>query len=705
MQRVGLLFSVLTFLLLSSPGRAHAQTLELPIEVIGPEGYTRSVSFTLSSEAAAQSVHLWLQAHNLSYEGKGSVRFNDDATWIPLDNTTVTVEGRGRNYGGIGGAFATLSMRLPIPAGALKEGTNTLHFRFNYTDERSIGYRVLRFNLLRADGKQVIQESVFSHADPHSWTAPPIYQDPASIAEGEALWRTATLVPSSKNGTPMRAHCMDCHTQSGMDLKYFAYSNHAIVERARFHGLNEKQGLKIAAYIRTLPNVQPWGRPWNPPYQPGPGLDSRPVEQWAAGAGIDWVLPDDQHMLQYIFPQGITEEAVSTKANLSAREIPTTLQLPDWNHWLPSIHPKDAWGDDFVNSRVSGSYDGQGTWALANDPTGTRTGRARAARVVASGYSTYRSEFLYFQEEWNLSLYNFLLPRYPNTVGISDPVYSRKIYSTGLWKMVKEFELMNDFRLDGHYQKLIPTSRDSRAWLFNYSFDVSPNTMKLPAANTGINNNSTLMHLYFSTAWYHVALVLNNGNHSDGDRRNSQRPIDWPYTHGFILHLSHDVAGNPSTMSNQVLFLIKGMQTADNSQPLKNNGSWHIRGPARIASLVHFGFSAARKTWGIPPEQRKAIFEVLLRTWLKKTKEYSPETWRTDYAIDPSQPYTFVDQFPAINNIWYMIPRFRYFGVDAALVEELTQWAESVFTGVDWTPVRNATCTERPTGEISCTSG
>src|SRR5207249_8229093 len=44
--------------------------------------------------------------------------------------------------------------------------------------------------------------------------------------------------------------------------------------RSMFHGLSEQQGELVASYIRSLPVPNP-GRPWNPPYQPGPGLIRR----------------------------------------------------------------------------------------------------------------------------------------------------------------------------------------------------------------------------------------------------------------------------------------------------------------------------------------------------------------------------------------------------------------------------------------------
>src|SRR5205807_7877060 len=113
---------------------------------------------------------------------------------------------------------------------------------------------------------------------------------------------TALLKASSLPGaSALRARCSDCHAHDGRDLKYFGFSNASIVARSRFHGLSDLEGRQIASYIRTLPVPSP-GRPWNPPYQPGPGLDAQPAATWAAGAGLSWALESDTATLPYIFP-------------------------------------------------------------------------------------------------------------------------------------------------------------------------------------------------------------------------------------------------------------------------------------------------------------------------------------------------------------------------------------------------------------------
>ncbi|PTL75116.1 hypothetical protein [Vitiosangium sp. GDMCC 1.1324] len=672
---------------LRKAGPARGSPIRLPIEVLGREGLTKTVTFSLAARDVQQPLRLWMQVHSLSYENKGSIRFNAGA-WLPLSNDTVTVEGLGKNFGGIGGAFATLKLNLSVPAGALAAGTNQLTFRFNTSDERSIGYRVLKFNLLRADGSRVLPDTTFEEDNPATWQPP--LKDAASIAEGEKLWRTKQLVRSYKTRAPIRARCMDCHTQDGRDLKYFNYSNLAIIERAKFHGMTDTEAYKVASYIRALPGVPNPGRPWNPPYQPGPGLDSRPVEQWAAGAGVDAVLERDRELLRYMFPAGITKEAVATTANLSAREMPIYFQLPDWNHWLPSIHPKDAWGDAFVQDKLNTLYAGEGNAKGITAPL-----RGLAAKVRATGYTTYKSALYYPHSLFNQYLYEFLLPRYQDTRKnlVPDTQYSRKVYSTALWHMVKTWELMQEFGLEGQQRQLFPTSRETRGWMRNNSFDTSPNLLKLPRNNTGINNNSPLMFTYFSMAWYQLALILYNGNHSDGAARNAQRPIDWGYVYGFIKEMRIVPQGTPPNNALLTLWLVKGMQVSDNTlgPGAPGGAGWNPKAVADLSRLVSPDHMPG---WSdITPQERTAILEALLSTWWDKTRRYPAADWWNGGGASKTERINGFYDGSLGNRLWYMLPQFKSLGVNPTLVNTIADWAQTLWPQADWSVVKNTTCT------------
>jgi len=243
----------------------------LPIEVIGPDGYTVAVEVYVSDTTGVDS--LYLKAHNLGYnytpaledtggyDKKASFRING-GPWIPIDNEHFkafypeAVMYREPLTGPIGGPYKTLRGMISIrETGKLKPGRNVIEFRFNGTEGVTSGYRVLELDLRRGGrrGTSVLEGTRFVWDDPATWGPPEGYDTPEAVAEGKALWlERRILTANPRNPTPIVAACADCHAESGRDLKYFNFSNHAIIERAKFHGLSEDEGKKIAAYIRSI---------------------------------------------------------------------------------------------------------------------------------------------------------------------------------------------------------------------------------------------------------------------------------------------------------------------------------------------------------------------------------------------------------------------------------------------------------------------
>ena len=58
-------------------------------------------------------------------------------------------------------------MTMNLPAGVVQTGSNTITFRFNQTDGRVSGFRVLAFNIQAADGSLLIPASTFVNDDPN----------------------------------------------------------------------------------------------------------------------------------------------------------------------------------------------------------------------------------------------------------------------------------------------------------------------------------------------------------------------------------------------------------------------------------------------------------------------------------------------------------------------------------------------------------
>ncbi len=268
--------SALVFLMLlpfSYINNAKAQ-VNLPLEVIGPAGYVESINFNLVDTIGIDQIFLKVYRpsfRNASLElggaAKSIIRIND-GDWISIDTDNTYPFDQEAKFGGvISNAFFTV--RFMVDVDNLKIGGSTIDFRFNETDGLTNGFRVLDFNLVNY-GEFILSESEFTYDDPFTWE-PPLTEE-SDISGGKILWETAVLETAPLDATPLQTRCTDCHAHDGRDLKYFNYSNRSIIERSVFHGLSTMDGEKIASYIRSFPiATEENARPWNPPYQPGPG--------------------------------------------------------------------------------------------------------------------------------------------------------------------------------------------------------------------------------------------------------------------------------------------------------------------------------------------------------------------------------------------------------------------------------------------------
>ena len=459
----------------------------LPIEIMGPAGTIETVAIDIDDASGVTG--LWMQAHNLSYDNKASIKFNNGA-WIDLSNASVDVAAPEVHIGGIGGGYSTIRLTLPLSSSAVSNGNNTIQFRFNGTDGLSSGWRVLQFNFVRNDGSFIIPESAFREDDPATWT--PIYTSQTDIDKGADLWYNEPLLEA--DGTPIKARCADCHATDGRDLKYFNYSDKSIVERSKFHGLTQKEGEQIASFIRSLDVPAP-GRPWNPPYQPGPGLDSKPVEAWAAGAGLEWVLDDDSETLPYLFPNGITDASASTKSTLNMRELPLALQFPDWNRWLPPVHPIDFWGDAFLNSEVWEDYSVDIPNALAGGVE-----QAIQSKSIINVIQGLDSDVSDFRENQPLPAGKTVQDQTQGNLGLQ------------LWQIVKVWEIMQANQLEDRASDLYADG-EARSWFSQARnvFNVAPH-ISGAGGSTVHTHGSEQLDKFFSHAWYMYQVVINPGN-------------------------------------------------------------------------------------------------------------------------------------------------------------------------------------------------
>lgn len=546
----------------------------LPLEVTS----ARTIAINITGPGAT----VYMQIHGLEQENEGTFQA-DNQPAIPLTNSTATVEAQAKAYGGIGGGFATLGLSLPV---TLSPGIHFLRWRMQPMPdaagiEANSEYRILSLDIRDAQGNSVIAGHPFLQHDVTRETPP--LPSAADINQGKYVWKTAKLTDSPMTHTPLQAGCGSCHAADGQDLKYFGYTNNDIYQRCKFHGFTDLQARQVASYIRALP-IATYGRPWNPPYQPGPGMDSKPVEQWAAGAGLSAVLPSDAALLPYLFPQSITPVGLGQHDTLNMRELPTELQLPDWNHWLPRIHPLDAWGSMFTNSSLAKYYDQPDGPSIAGSNS-----ILQALSNPDAGYHAFITQGPGAQLPNLFGTWHgyYFVPFLANLQGNNDhtPLYAEKWESTGRWFAVKQWELMKQFALEGNAPSIYPTASgaptagENRSWFSEAPFYNSDNFMGIP--NDGVYE-SNLLFQYKANVWYRLQTTLNAGNR----HRKATHPDDWGYQEGRAQDLSR-ASGLGSTV-RMAAMLIKAIQQDDTNNTVDTvYGLW-----------PHFGSDVRFFYWG-----------------------------------------------------------------------------------------------------------
>jgi hypothetical protein len=663
-----------------------ADRILLPIEALGANGLVASRTFALPPEQVDSVRFLWLRVHRLKYAEQGSVQLNT-GPWLPLNNDTVTVAEPGKSFGGIGGGFSTLVMTLPLPSRSVAAGVNTIRFRFNQTDGLSSGYRVLELNFTTADGRKLLPPDAFADDTPANWAAP--LPDAPSIQAGRELWHTASLVANSLPGSPkFQAHCADCHAQDGRDLKYFNYSNLSIIARSVFHGLSAQQGEQIASYIRSLPLPNP-GRPWNPPYQPGPGLEEQPVSNWAAGAGLRWVLDRDTDALPYLLePRGvqpnsadsepptnvpdlrqllnqITADVFRPDGNLSPRDVPIALQLPDWSDWLPRVHPKDAWGPAFTQSEFAALYDEQAGRESKSKRTAKSSLRALLATSKAPDSNLHPIVAAFTQ--WSQARSNFLKDSVKPKTNWS-PDLTNKVYSTQLWQLVKTWEVMQESALEGRGRDLFGLTADALTWCNTIPKQSAPAEVHIPDGAAGVGG-SALTNEYFNSSWYELQILLNSGNHQHQDRA----PLDWVYVIGRFQDLYRQT--HQPEPARLLVAVTKAMQSTDpRIGPADYRHGW--RPEQNIDPRIMISPDWAPIFQPLPPEVRRAFTTSLLAAWMDKNLQYPlakflPLQGGNPPSYAPSPGY---HSGVTGGKVWEAAKQFREAGVSPDLVSRLELW-------------------------------
>jgi len=439
----------------------------LPLLVYAPDGTSPHVEAIVLTVNDASSVDsLYVKAHQPFYHrggnekgrhegfdvaGAASIQIND-GPWVDVRDDNIGCPAQERRHAQcVGGVFSTI--RFTIPAGTVRSGTNTIRFQFHGSDGIRSGYRVLGVGFMRPSDPSVQSfdpqqhgahdPTQLSYDDASTWGPPHGYEAASDAAAGRQWFTSASLL-EGPSGRSIQASCGSCHARDGRDLAYFSYSNRTIAARSRFHGLSNDQAQQIAAYIRSIDlkkrdgsTYAPPGSPWDPPYQPGPTLvatgkhpDVSDPVYWAAGAGLDAVLNREADMLPHLFPDGeggvdyyttphgtraLRWHHLHMDSTLNMRAIPLSIQFPDWNNWLPDVHPMDAFPSQWDASRTRAVYE-EGLQSVL-DTYGGKTDRDALRTIdkeIRRFHNGFTSDLKNAANETDLSENRFSLARLSN---------------------------------------------------------------------------------------------------------------------------------------------------------------------------------------------------------------------------------------------------------------------------------------------------
>jgi hypothetical protein len=722
-------------------------TITLPIEVIGPDGYTQTVTVMGSNASGAQ--HLYLQAHSIGYPyyedytvNKASIRING-GPWTDVTNDVATCQFPESNLDCVGGPYPTIRFEVPVAdiGGSLQDGSNTIDFRFNYAfpadspddfGSASTGYRILDMELRDGGDTDLIDGTTFVWDDPATWTPPEGFDDPQSISEGETLWHQRDILIDAWDSHEIQASCADCHAADGRDLQYFAFSNASIIARSEFHGLTTEEGKKIAAYIRSqeLQDVDdghtyaPPARPWTPVYQPGPTsrasrgedadrafgtaiheMPSNGSQYLAAGAGIEWALDRDEEAIPYLWPNGPSKADFDPVDSNSLKmwHIPNNLQFADWNEWLPTHHPIDMYG-------LSAFQNGEGNvWNYYYGEGVEGDFRHRLEQCWASNGNVEQchDEGATFLRIWKaVQLFNKSKPplaaAYQNMTDESVNAFAN--VNLAKWATVKQWEIVHTYDLEDEDTG----DGDLLGWPRapwsgqRFPFDLAPHIM---GAYAGAKDGS--YDIWLDNTWYELNTRINHGR----DQGTGLRPNDWKY---HFMHINGFDGFGINTALRRWTAITKVFQNCD---AFEDGGSAEPR--AWYTRTGHCGAGTAF-WWGGGRKDQLDSYQARLgldvhEAWFRYITEnmmyqhspvtYDPSTgvftgdvdanWERKYSLrgwEPEEftPYltssreAFFDHGKTPNHYLNAIDRFSDWSMDPALLDSAAAWGNAMNPADVW---------------------
>lgn len=117
-------------------------------------------------------------------------------------------------------------------------------------------------------------------------------------------------------------------------------------------------------------------------------------------------------------------------------------------------------------------------------------------------------------------------------------------------------------------------------------------------------------------------------------------------------------------------------------------------------SLVLFNYAPL---WSATSASTQAtLTQAYTQAWFDRASKFTPQQYyQGNWASYTENPATddLVTAFGG--NIWYMLPRMRFVGVDPTLTDQIAAWSATIWPAGDWNLNESATCSSIQV----CTSG
>ena len=539
------------------------------LEVLGEGGTVREATVI----PPTNSTTLWLKLHHVTATNEASLSINGGA-WLPLDRGHTVPQGAAAWLNGVAGALELVA--VTVPGATFTPGqSNQFRFRLDNSDGISLGYRVLEINFADASG-----QLLFPRLKPTTLVSPEL--GGGNPVSGSNVWFTATLV-SSWGGTNTLSHCTDCHAEHGEDLRYFGFSDNSIYQRCRIHGLGDVDARDVVAFINSLPEAKQ-SVAWNPPYQPGPGLDSRPPQQWAAGAGMEWVLERDNDTFGYLF--GTNAPSFRFTNTINMRELPVALELPSWQEWLPLVNPAEFYGSDFDDLK---------SWM-----------QMLKYHPFCSTPENFMQALGIFAGRWS----DFMQNKLGNHHSGNPALDQQALYSLSQWRNVKMWDIIHSRGWESMGKRFFAYAESvDRVWPDSHLFYTSPNfTMPDRTHLMNLRDGSDATFVAVDQKWYWLQLVLNDSQH----HHSGATPIDWGYLESNAYTLTQATGGWP-VKAMQVLSLAKAAESETGDQ--SNSDNWFTGFSSLLSYQLLPGRSGGTPWTGYDPAFANQVLNAWFSEW------------------------------------------------------------------------------------------